>query len=146
MATQPNINNNFPPPPTSKIECGDEQRWVVENKIQITAGARCTLSTGDYCHLTAGAESVVSCHNYSTVKVTNNCTVTAGKYCVIRGGLDCEITAGPGSTLSAEEGSELKFYWWMGDREQVTRLMVGEDGIKANIPYQIQAGRVVAVN
>lgn len=145
MTTQP-ISNNSPHLPNSKIECGDEQRWVVENKIHIAAGARCTLSTGDYCHLTAGTESVVSCHNHSTVKVANNCTVTAGNYCVIRGGFDCEITAGPGSTLSAEDGSELKFHWWMGDKEQVTRIIVGENGIQANIPYRIQAGRVVAVN
>ncbi|MCC5299763.1 hypothetical protein, partial [Staphylococcus aureus] len=57
------------------------------------------------------------------------------------GGDGSTLTGGDRSTLTGGDRSELRISWWdrKTNRYRTTQVYVGEDGIKANVKYQLNA-------
>ena len=87
----------------------------------LTAGDRSKLTAGDDCTLMAGDRS----------------KLTAGKNSVLTAGARSRLIGSLGSTLMGGENSTLIFRCWDGERYTNVVVTTGEQGVEADIPYQI---------
>jgi len=93
---------------------------VIEGLI-LTGGDYATMTGGDYATMTGG---------YSA-------TMTGGDYATMTGGDYATMTGGYSATMTGGNYAVLQFTYWDGKRQRVVIAYVGEDGIKANVPYKL---------
>jgi hypothetical protein len=134
------------PPHRTLIECAHNQQWSVADEIKINAGNYCTLNGVDHCDFTAGSDAVINCRNNCKILAGDSSTISTGNTCTVRTGRDSEVSVGPGSIVIAGDGSAIKFYWWLGDQETFTRIIIGEAHTRPNVPYMLRNGLIEAVN
>lgn len=128
------------------IKCASGQHWLVEDFVKIISGNDSTLNGTDHCKFDTGATSVVICRHHCEVNAGDFSSVSTASHCNVKTGIDCTASVGPGTIVCAGDGTEIKFSWWMGDVERITRVVIGTNGYTPNTPYRIQSGTVVAVN
>jgi hypothetical protein len=107
------------------------------DRSTLTGGYDSTLTGGDRSTLTGGGGSTLTGGDYSTLAGGYGSTLTGGDYSTLTGGDRSTLTGGDYSTLSIK--------WHDGRRYRIAIGYVGEDGIKANVPYRVQNGKFVAV-
>ncbi len=66
-------------------------------------------------------------------------TATAGNYGTATAGYSGTATAGDSGTATAGKLGELRIKWWDGKRHRTSIAYVGENGIKANVAYCLDA-------
>jgi len=98
-----------------------------------TAGTRGTATAGDGGTATAGDGGTATAGYGGTATAGDGGTATAGT----RG----TATAGTRGTATAGDGGELRIQWWdaKASRYRTATAYVGEDGIKPNTPYRLDA-------
>ena len=76
-----------------------------------------------------------------TVIVDDKGSAIGGALSSLTGGDGSTLTGGDRSTLTGGDRSELRISWWdrKTNRYRTTQVYVGEDGIKANVKYQLNA-------
>ena len=82
--------------------------------------------------------------HFSTVTGDDGSTVTGGDGSTVTGGDDSTVTGGNRSTVTGGDGSILSLSWWDGSRKRVVIAYVGEDGIRPNTPYRLDASHQFA--
>ena len=120
-----------------------------------TAGAYGTATAGDHGKATAGYYGMAIAGDSGTATADTNGTATAGVYGTATArhdgtataggsgkataGYRGTATAGDGGTATAGVYGQLRIAYWdhNRDRERTAIAYVGENGIKANTPYQL---------
>jgi len=106
-----------------------------------TAGNSGTATAGNYGTATAGNSGTATAGDYGTATAGNSGTATAG----YRG----TATAGDGGTATAGDWGILQIKHWdsVAQRYRIKTAYVGEDGIKADTAYRLDAsGNFVEVS
>jgi hypothetical protein len=121
-------------------------RGVVIVGATVTTGDHGTAIVGDRGHATVGDGGTATAGDGGQAVAGIYGTATAGAHGhAVAGGYGTAIV-GPSGTAAAGEGGTLSLRWWDGVRDRTTTLYVGEDGIEAEQPYQVDAqGRAVRV-
>lgn len=128
------------------ITCGDHRTFTISNNVKITAGQQLSAFVADHCTITAGPESFIQCRNHCTINASDSCTIDAGLFSTVKTGLDSRVTVGPGSIVTAGDGSEIRFLFWSGNKLEVVRAVVGQLGVRPDIPYIFHDGRLTATH
>jgi hypothetical protein len=104
-----------------------------------TAGDRGTATAGDRGAATAGYGGTATAGHYGTATAGDYGTATAGDWGAATAGDKGTATAGYRGTATAGDRGELQIKY-MDDRSQrysTAIAYIGEDGIKANVPYRL---------
>ena len=129
----------------STLTGGDVSTLTGGNSSTLTVGDWSTLTGGDWSTLTGGDRSTLAGGYGSTLTGGNYSTLTGGNYSTLTGGNYSTLTGGNYSTLTGGNGSTLIWKIWDGSFYRITVAYLGEDGIKPNVPYTIEDGKVVEV-
>ena len=129
----------------STLTGGDCSTLTGGNGSTLTGGNGSTLTGGDYPTLTGGDYSTLTGGYLSTLTGGDYSTLTGGDVSTLTGGYCSTLTGGNDSTLTGGNDSTLIWKIWDGSRYRITCAYVGEDGIKPNVPYTIEDGKVVEV-
>ena len=93
------------------------------------------------CLRVGGYGSTVTGGYGSTVTGGDDSTVTGGDCSTVTGGYGSTVTGGDDSTVTGGDYSTLSVKWWDGSRHRIAVAYVSEDGIEANVPYRVNAGK-----
>jgi len=122
-----------------------------------TAGLRGTATAGEYGTATAGDRGTATAGHRGTATAGDRGTATAGEYGTATAGYGGTATAGHRGTATAGhrgtatagDGGELHIRRWDAAHSRYRTVVgyVGEDGIEANVAYQLDGnGRFVPVS
>ncbi len=119
------------------VHCGDRlsaTAYMVERAPgRAVVGA--SIAAGDSGTATAGDRGTATAGDSGTATAGDRGTATAGY-----GGT---ATAGYGGTATAGYRGTIQIRWWDGNRYRTAVGDVGENGIEADVPYHVVAGRLV---
>ncbi len=110
----------------------DACNWLSKYRLGVMFSQ---VAAGDYGTATAGNYRTATAGDYGTATAGNYGTATAGDYGT--------ATAGNDGTATAGDNGIIQIRHWDVDRYRITTGYVGENGIKANVPYVIKEGRLV---
>jgi hypothetical protein len=112
-----------------------------------TAGDRGTATAGDGGTATAGYRGTATAGPRGTATAGDGGTATAGEGGTATAGDRGTATAGDGGTATAGDGGSLLLKWWDGSTGRYRACLgeVGIDGIKANVKYRVESGKLVEV-
>jgi len=104
-----------------------------------TAGDYGTANAGDGGTANAGGGGTANAGDGGTANAGDYGTANAGGGGTANAGYGGTANAGDGGTASAGYGGILNIKWWDGKRFRIATAYVGEDGIKSNTPYKLNA-------
>jgi len=112
-----------------------------------TAGDGGTATAGYRGTATAGPRGTATAGDGGTATAGEGGTATAGEGGTATAGDRGTATAGDGGTATAGDGGSLLLKWWDGSTGRYRACLgeVGIDGIKANVKYRVESGKLVEV-
>ncbi len=125
------------------IKCGADPAKVVG--AFLTGGYRATLTGGYGATLTGGDRATLTGGDRATLTGGNWATLTGGNWATLTGGDGATLTGGYWATLTGGDWATLSWRVWDSTHRRITTVYVGENGIKANVPYMLENGKVVEV-
>ena len=126
--------------PSCKIIAKGERKEITD--ILVNKGYQCvigaTVTGGTGATVTGGYAATVIGGDKATVTGGDWATVTGGYKATVTGGERATVTGGDGATVTGGDGAVLNLYYYK-DRIRIKTAYVGENGIKANTPYRLNA-------
>ena len=89
--------------------------------------------------LQGGALSVLTGGNHATMTGGNSATITGGDSATMTGGNSATMTGGNYATMTGGNSAIMHFTYFDGKRTRTVIAYVGEDGIKPNVAYKLDA-------
>ncbi|HFH3436204.1 TPA: hypothetical protein ACGJWA_005963 [Pseudomonas aeruginosa] len=120
---------------------GDEGTATAGYKGTATAGHKGTATAGYKGTATAGYEGTATAGDEGTATAGHKGTATAGHKGTATAGYKGTATAGYKGTATAGEKGEIRIRYWCEKTGRYHTVIgyIGEDGLKPNVPYKLNA-------
>ncbi|TWB00393.1 DUF7666 domain-containing protein [Gluconacetobacter diazotrophicus] len=125
----------------AEISVGDRESCIVGSLGTATAGNGGAATAGDSGTATAGYGGTATAGDSGTATAGNRGTATAGNRGTATAGNRGAATAGDGGTATAGDHGEIRIRYRDTKSERYRTVVgyVGEDGIKPNVKYRLNA-------
>jgi len=102
---------------------------------QRVGGYRAIVTGGDGAIVTGGDGATVTGGYGAIVTGGDEATVTGGDRATVTGGYRATVTGGYRAIVTGGDGGSIQIKHWDGERYRIKTGYIGEDGLKANMPY-----------